>query len=250
MDLGSISLRARERGLLIGGTSTGKSTLGEGLITDFHHRYARAGGRVLILDSKPRFRAAYRPSGRRADRLYRHWDHGSTVPDSVVVSDPDELEVAHGTGARIVIAQAHSSAEIPQLVACAQAFFERSRGGKPRLLFVDETMDFFRSNGTPIGGTDTIVRSARAGRERGLACLFCSQRTRSIPAQLMEELTKLYLFRLDYRDDAKRLQEMGAPADMTPPEVEHVFRYWTKAAYGKVWGPYRLELPRRASAAS
>lgn len=242
-DLGRISLRARERGLCIGGTSTGKSTLAEALIVDFHDRYQR--GLVLILDSKPRFRGAYRASGRSAAKLYRRWDHGSTVPDSVVIEEPDELDLAFRTGTRVVIAQAHSSADIAKLVAIAQRFFDKSRRGIPRLLYVDETMDFFRGNGTPIGGADTLVRCARAGRERGLACLFSSQRTRSIPAQLMEELTKLYLFRLDYRDDAKRLQEMGAPPEMTPPDREHVFLYWTKAAYRRVWGPYRLTLPRR-----
>lgn len=246
-DLSQISLRARERGLCIGGTNTGKSTLAEALITDFHYRYPK--GRILILDTKPRFRAEYRPSGRSAKGLYRRWDHGATVPDSVVIRDPDELELAHGTGATIVIAQARTSADYARLTNCAEAFFDKSRRGLPRLIYVDETMDFFRTNGTPIGGTDTLVRCARAGRERGLACLFSSQRTKSIPPQLMAELTKLYLFRLDYTADAKRLQEMGAPPALEPPEEEHVFSYWTKDAYRKVWGPYRLDLPRRRRAA-
>lgn len=246
LNLSSISLRRNERGLLIGGSGTGKSVLEESLIVDFHHRYAAEGGRVLILDSKPRFRAEWLPSGRSASRIYKKWDHGPTVPDAVRVTDPDELGVSWDTGARIVIAQAESSAQIPALVACAQKFLEGSRRGRPQLLAVDETLDFFQANSARIGGSDAIVRAARAGRERGLAALYCSQRTKGIPATLMEELTKLYLFRLDYLADAKRLQEMGAPASMLPPRVKYRFRYWTKEDYDRVWpldgGSYTLNL--------
>ncbi|HEY2300521.1 MAG TPA: hypothetical protein VGH66_01430 [Acidimicrobiales bacterium] len=250
MDLGRISLRAKERGFLAGGTDTGKSTLAEALIVDFVHRYRRS--HVLILDSKPRFRADLEVSGRRARARYSRWDHGATVPGAVVVTDPAHLEVAWATGAQICIAQADTGADVPALVACLRAFFEDSRAGRPSLVMVDETMDFFRSNGSPIGGDDAVVRSARAGRERGLAGLYCSQRTRGIPAQLMEEMTKLYLLRIDYRADLKRLQEMGAPPAIMSkmPTVKHRFIYWTKADYARVWGPYQLTLStRRAESA-
>lgn len=239
----AITLRARERGLLIGGTNTGKSTLGEMLIVDFHHRYPSS--RVLILDSKPRFRGEYLASGMSAKRRYRKWSHGSTVPDSVVVNSPDELDVAWSTGARIVIAQGEGGRDVPSLIACARRFLDDSRANRPQLLFVDETMDFFSGNAQPRGGDDILIRVARAGRERGCAALYCSQRTAGIPAQLIEELTKLYLFRLDYGKDVKRLHEMGAPVTIAPPREERVFMYWTKKQYDRVYGPYRLNLARR-----
>lgn len=246
MDLSRISLRRNERGLLVGGTNTGKSTLAEALVVDFLHRYQRDNARVLILDSKPRFRAEYLPSGRPAKRLYKKWDHGPTVPGSVRVTDPAELRLAFATENPIVIAQAETNRDIPALVACAEAFFGDSRRGQPRLLDVDETMDFFSANGAPRGTTDALTRASRAGRERGLAALYCSQRTRQIPATLMEELAKLYLFRLDYRADAKRLLEMGAPEDIVSrmPMEKHRFVYWTKDDYPRVWGPYALDLRR------
>jgi len=245
VDLSRISLRERERGLLIGGTKTGKSWLAEALVVDFHRRYLAKHCRVCILDSKPRFRGEYEASGIKASRRYRKWDHGPAVPGSVVVSDPRDLELAWSTGASIVIAQARDGENVPMLADCAQEFFNSSRASRPTLLLVDETMDFYRSNGSAIGGSNALLRAARAGRERGLAALYCSQRTKGIPPQLLEELTKLYLFRIDYLDDAKRLREMGAPATITPPRKERVFKYWTKDHYETVWGPYTLDLPRR-----
>lgn len=241
--LAKLSLRQRERGLLVGGTNTGKSTLGEALIVDFHARYPKS--RTLILDSKPRFRGAYEVSGRRAKRRYKKWQHGPTVPDSVVVSDAADMGVAWATEARIVIAQGDGSRDLPMLLQCARSFLDDSRAGRPQLLFVDETMDFFTSSAQPRGGDDILVRVARAGRERGCAALYCTQRTAGIPAQLIEELTKLYLFRLDYSKDVKRLYEMGAPTWLTPPDEERVFYYWTKLAYRNVYGPYSLDLRKR-----
>lgn len=243
-DLDRISLRARERGFLVGGTNTGKSTLEEALIADWCQRYRDT--RVLILDSKPRFRAERDAHGRSAKRRYKRWDHGPVVPESAVVESAAELAMAWQTGHRVVIAQAEHQADVPNLIACARAFLTHSRSGRPQLLAVDETMDYFSPNGAARGGDDILVRVARAGRERGTAALFCSQRTKGIPAQLIEEMSKCYLFRLDYRADVKRLYEMGFPEGVQPPGAERVFLYWTKQAYDRVWGPYSLDLARRA----
>lgn len=246
LDLGRISLRERERGLIVGGTDSGKSTLAEALMVDFHHRYAHRDGRILLLDSKPRFRGEHRANGRSAKGRYRGWDHGSTVPGSVVVDDPAELDLAWSQS-RIVIAQTDDGERgIPMLTACAAAFLRSARARRPQLLVVDETMDFYRANGSAIGGDDVLKRNARAGRERGSGGLYCTQRTKGIPPQLMEEQKKLYLFRIDYAADVTRIWEMGAPRQMSPPTEARVFYFWTKDAYGTVWGPYRLSLPRRA----
>lgn len=243
-----MSLRAKERGIVLGGTGTGKSWWEEALVVDFRRRYPKS--RVLILDSKPRFRGEYEISGFRAKRRYKKWDHGPAVPESVVIGEPSDLKLAWGTDAHIAIAQDPDGEHIPMLVACAAEFFSQSRASQPSLLVVDETMDFYRgSNGSPIGNNPALLRAARAGRERGLAALYCSQRTRGIPAQLMEELTKLYLFRLDYKDDAKRLLEMGAPREVIErmPKKKRQFVYWTKDDYDAVYGPYRLDTGRRSA---
>ena len=50
VELGRLSLRRSERGLLIGGTGVGKSTLADVLGEDFVYRYRGAKARRLILD--------------------------------------------------------------------------------------------------------------------------------------------------------------------------------------------------------
>lgn len=239
--LDAISLRKSERGLIVGGTGSGKSTLADALRQDFVRRYYAAGGRCLVLDSKPRYRAQFTANGLDASRRYRTWSHGQPIKDSVVVDDPGQLAMAWKSGARTVIAQCDGANEIPRLTATAAAFLASSTAKRPQLLYVDETMDFFHGNGAPIGGNDALVRAARAGRERGTAAMYSSQRTHGIPATIMEELERLYCMRIDYKRDQKRFQEMGAP-DFDIPKQPYEFKYWYKGDYTKVWGPYKLEI--------
>jgi hypothetical protein len=241
LPLAQLSLRKAERGFVAGGTEAGKSTLADLLGADFVSRYFASGGRRLILDTKPRYRAAVSLHGPTPRKRYKDWDHGPVIPGSVVVDDPRDIKAAWGLGnTRTIIVQCESRAEVPRLVLAADLFLRDSRSARPQLLQVDETMDFFHGNGSPIGGDDAILRAARAGRERGTACLYCSQRTRGIPPQLMEELKRLYAFRLDYTADAKRFQEMGAPPFPLPTR-QFEFMYWYKGDYQHVYGPFKLE---------
>lgn len=239
--LADLSLRERERGLVIGGTGSGKSTLADQLGTEFDRRYAARGGRRLIIDSKPRYRAEWTVRGKQAAPRYRKWGHGPVVPGSVVVDEPEQLPMAWHMGARVVIVQGEGLADVPRLTRTARAFYADANAGRPQLLQVDEGLDFYHGNGVARGGDDVFSQAARAGRERGLGLLFGSQRTKGIPAVLLSELTKLWAFRLDNVADSKRYQEMGAPPFPNPVR-EHTFYYWTKADYEKVWGPYRLNL--------
>lgn len=224
---------------MVGGVGVGKSSLMDLLGAEFVHRYRARGGRRLILDSKPRYRAQWTAQGVSAARRYKSWDHGPLIPGSVVVEDPADLVLAWKTGARTVICQGESSTDIPRLTAVASAFLADSRASRPQLAQIDETCDFFHTNGSSRGGDDTIIRLARAGRERGTAALYGAQRTMGIPATLMEEMTRLYCLRIDYKKDAKRLQEMGAPPFAMPTE-KYEFMYWTKDDYANMWGPYKL----------
>lgn len=240
--LDAISLRHKERGLIVGGTDAGKSFLADRLGADFVQRYRARGGRRMILDSKPRYRAQWTAQGLPAARRYRRWDHGPVIADSVVVDDPRDLELAWRTGARTVIVQCERRAETPRLLAAAAMFLDSSRANRPQLLQVDETGDYYHSNGSPRDGNDVLERAARAGRERGTACLFGNQRTKGMAEPILSQVTKIYLMRLDARGDVKRLHEMGMPP---APALEdpQVFWYWTKAAYSRLWGPYRIVIP-------
>ena len=168
LQLDRLSLRARERGLVLGGTEAGKSTLADVLGSEFVQRYREKGARRLVLDSKPRYRGQYLLSGLPAKRRYKSWDHGSAIPGSVIVEDPHDLERAFSMG-NTVIVQGDSGRDIPRLVACAGEFLRHSRAGRPQLLQVDEVLDFYHPNGAAKGGDDAITRSrcapaASAGR--------------------------------------------------------------------------------------
>lgn len=242
--LSAIELLHKERFLAVGGTDSGKSTLLDILGAAYLNRYAHRGARRLILDSKPRYRAQYTVQHAPAARRYRSWGHGPIIPDSVVVDDVNDLDLAWKTGARTVIVQCESRRELPRLLAAADAFLKSSRATRPQVLQVDETGDFYHSNGSPRGGDDVLERAARAGRERGTACLFGNQRTKGMAEPIMSQITKIACFRLDAAGDTKRLNEMGMPKFVMPTEPQ-VFRYWTKTAYTKVFGPYRLTLRDR-----
>lgn len=241
LGLASMSLRKAERGLVIGGSGSGKSTLIEYLIRDWLARYTKAGTRVLVVDTKPRFRATWTAQGTSAKRLYRHWDHGPELPGSVVVTNPADMAHAWTLGTSVVIAQGPAESDLPNMTGCIDGFLAQSRVSRPQLLVVDETLDFFNASGQSVRGTtDALKRVARAGRERGTAALYGSQRTKGLPVQLVSELSKLYLFRLDFVEDTSRLRDAGFPAGQWPPEHDHQFRYWTKKDRAVVYGPYQL----------
>ena len=224
---------------MLGGTGSGKSTLSERLFLQFRRDFPTS--RVLILDSKPRFRAEWTPQGIKATRRYRSWDHGPLVPDSVAVHTLAEFDEVWSRDYPVIVAQVtDENDDVGPLTEIAQRFFRRSRASVPQLLVVDEGMDFYTESASPVKGSlPSIKRTSRAGRERGMALLFCSQRSRNIPVQIMSEMSKLYLFRLDFVNDTKRLMEMGAP-DMDCPEDDHLFYYWTKTNRKTVYGPYKL----------
>lgn len=231
----------------MGGVGSGKSTLMDILGADWVTRYRRHHARRLILDSKPRYRAQYHVRGMSARRRYSKWAHGNPVAGSILIEDPEDLELAfnteisQGVKANTVIIQGESSADIPRLIKAAGLFLRSSRANRPQLLQVDETLDFFHSNGATRGGDDAIIRAARAGRERGTAALYGAQRTKGVPPTLMEEMERLYAFRIDFKSDAKQLQAMGAP-EFDMPTRKREFFYWYKESYDRIYGPYTLAL--------
>lgn len=240
VDFGRLSLRRDERALLIGGTGSGKSTLEEMLCLDFQRRYSKSQSRLLIADTKPRFRAEWYPNGTKTKRRYKNWSHGPHVPDSVLVEDPRDMDSAWQLGYRTIIVQLPDGGGLDLQAACLAKFLRESRASRPQLAALDEALDFFHGNGIP-KVNDASVKLARAGRERGTAVLYCSQRTKGFSPTLLELMECLYCFRLDMEKDADRFEEFGVPI-FHLPEENHEFRFWTKRERRTVWGPYKLAL--------
>lgn len=229
--LDQIAVHRSERGLVLGGTGTGKSTLVEYLMQHFLAEFPR--GRVLVLDSKPRFRAEWLPDGTSAERRYKRWGHGEITKGSMAVSiygNPrDALNTAWMMKTRIAIAQTDNMAERLHLLRILDAFFKQAHAKRrQQLVVVDETLDFFHGNGSPLGGNDAILRVARAGRELGVSGLFGSQRAKGIPIQLRSELSQAYIFRLDHGTDVRELWEFGYPRDAQLPTEKFQFSFWHK----------------------
>ncbi len=252
MELSQISLRSTsgegDRGILCGGTRAGKSALASGsndipfestLLGDFHRRYPS--GRILIADTKPRFRAQWTSDGLSAARVYKKWRYGAAIPGSILVEPGDAvgLERAWRRG-RIAIVQ--GTAEMAAPIAWTMRDFTDSGDGKrPLLLYADEAMDFYGPTGLPKPGTgNPILQGMRAGGERAVSVLIATQRAKFISGQLWELLERLFLFRLELPGDMKRIAEMGVPPGLTAPLENHVFKFWTKLDRDRIWGPYRL----------
>src|SRR6478752_7358197 len=84
--LAQITLRRGERGIALGTTGSGKSTLIDTLRRQWLAEHG-ARARVLIVDSKPRYRAQWELTGvsTRFSRRYKGWAHGEFVMGSVVL---------------------------------------------------------------------------------------------------------------------------------------------------------------------
>lgn len=247
-----ISLRNADRGLATGGTQSGKSTLCAGsptyrfedsLCGEWLARYPD--GQLLIVDSKPRFRAAFNVNGLPDQRHYREWDYGPAIPNSTRVDagDVEGMNRAFKT-CRIVIVQT-DSVDVNAAAMCRviEAFRNGVTRKHHRMVFVDEVMDFYTQSGMPLRGCgNVILRCLRAGAERGFTSLLATQRAKGIPPQFWELINKLYLFRMDFEPDMKRVREAGVPPQMIPPEDNHRFLFWTKQARKNVYGPYTLPI--------
>jgi hypothetical protein len=238
-----------DRLIILGATGTGKSTLAEAYIADALRRYPTL--RVLVLDSKPRFRGEFETSGLNAAWRYRRQAHG-TAPfqDSIALSVTDparDLPNAWRFDARLAIAQAPRGADdvdmLYRLLETASVFFDQGRADRPQLLYVDEVMDFFYMNGSPIGKDMTIIQTVRAGRELGIGGMFATQRPRGIPAQLLQESNALDLFWLRNVEDLERLTDFSLPNGeaLMPRKNNKNFYHYNHERPGDA-GTYRLDL--------
>jgi hypothetical protein len=224
--LEDIQLEVGERGMILGMTRVGKSTLAERLIDTWYNNVPKS--RTVILDSKPRFRAERQLNGLSAAPLYRNWDWGTVIPGSVLIpmdNPSSELKLAWSLGYRIVIAQIQRRSEIKKLDNVLQAAYEGRKKNYPLFFYVDEMNNFFRSGQAAGNG---IVMAITSGGERSTAFLGAAQRPRWISVEAIESMTKLYWFYTPYGEDVKHLKSMGVPPTARPPDAYYVFYFFDR----------------------
>lgn len=211
----------------------GKSTLAKPLLVDFVKRYVqkrpkKKQGRVLVLDTKPRWRGTRRVTGPSIRKRYKDYVQGDTL-DATVISSIKEWDLAWSqqlNPSQTVIVQVYDDRDpIPLMIHAMRKFFASTKPGREDLVYIDEGMDFFGPSGT--GRYSNIVqRIVRAGGEKGVASLIGVQRPKTINLQLLTESNTCYLFHIAFDEDMKRLREMGWPKNVGAPKDRYDFLFF------------------------
>lgn len=191
--------------------------------------------RILIIDSKKRYKASHTMNGRRAARLYKNMRGGAYVPNSLALplfaSARDLKQAWELAPGNVIIAQTDKEYQYGWLNAMVMAHYEQATKKHWNLLAVDEMLALTKNRKNASG----VVTVAVCGRERGVFLLGCSQRPRWIPIEAMSEMSSCYLFNINFEDDIKHLADMGFPRFMSnektkqpmrPPPFDHSFWYW------------------------
>jgi hypothetical protein len=224
-----------KRVAIFGSSRTGKSVLADHI--HFNIVKTRPQSQILLLDTKPRYRAElirYGPGGRfikDADYLYKDWEKGPYIPGSYhhdINSNDLSPYWRPKDPCRTVILQTDRDHERARLLEISdEQWFEKRIPHADRVLRVNEMLDFYYGNGVCISSRhNTPLKVNRAGGERGFSGIYESQRVKGFPLQIVEEATDILLFHIKFEDDMKFLWQNGVPREVTPPkDIPHLFRY-------------------------
>ena len=236
--MADVGMHDGERGILVGASGTGKSTLAEHVLRQFRDEHPTA--RIMVCDTKPRWRAEHLADGTGTRRYYRQMSKGDTIRGSVALTRVRDWGIVWDKDlnpSQTVVVQ---NLQLPDRVnvlfqtAAAEKFFKTQAASRPSMIYFDEGHDFFGSNASARGTSDIVQRCFRAGREKGLATLIGVQRPKGVNLQCLTETSWCAVFRINFTDDIRRLWEMGWPKDAMPPTYDqpHAFRLWRDTAPG------------------
>lgn len=229
LKMSHISLDIGQRGIILGMTRVGKSTLAEQLIAGWRAKYPQA--RTIILDSKPRFKAEHELDGRTTNmsKRYRQWDHGAFVPGSVVLplkNIASEVKMAWSLKYNTIVAQIADRRDIWKLDEALREVYLNRQPKRPLFVYADELNNFFRAEGRR--AHHTIVTILTSGGELSVAFLGAAQRPRNISIEAVESMTKCYWFFTPYGEDIKHLKDMGVPSHARSPRNFYQFYFFDR----------------------
>lgn len=221
-----------ERSLLVGKTRFGKSTLALVSLNELLDVYPTM--ELLVVDTKPHFKASHQLNGLKADILYRNWQKGDYFPNSVVLPANDNtvsLDYAFDIARTIsgkrrgaaIILQTDKKSDYPQIGKRLEEQYRRSNKRRKVYIYIDEAYSLLKFNRTV---AEQVTMCVTAGGERGVGIMLSSQRPRWISVETLSECTRFYVFRLDNFQDKKNVRENGLPPRFRFPTKRFVFRYY------------------------
>jgi energy-coupling factor transporter ATP-binding protein EcfA2 len=197
--LAELAPQKGKRALIIGGTRSGKSTLMDHFMR--HAVETRPNCQILLLDTKPRFRAEVERCGpqnrivRDAKKHYVDWEPGPTIPGSYRVdihsTEPLQRYWRNDDPCRVAIAQTEEDSERPRLLEIANNWYKLRAKSADRILAVDELLDFYHRNSLSVNPrNDAPLKVSRAGGERGFGALYGAQRPKRYPTTNIRRIVR------------------------------------------------------------
>jgi hypothetical protein len=190
--------KLNERGMLVGATGTGKTTLARQLLANW-------GGAILVIDSKCTY------GGKRGEPGYK------------MVSSPGGLRWISGRTKLIQYRPDEENGGVDDYNAVYKWAYRRA----DILVYTDEAFLVHHGAYAP----DWLRNCVTCGRELGIGMITGTQRPRGIDLRIMTEAEVFYSFALRHRDDRKRMAEMMGDEVMEEPG-HHAFWFWRAGMAG------------------
>lgn len=221
-----------QRVLYVGKTRSGKSTLALQSLNELLDIYPRM--ELLVVDTKPHFKASHLLNGLKADYMYRNWQGGDYFPSSVYLDAGNKsvsldyaFDIAHTISGKkrgaAIILQTDNKATYPIIANRLLEHYRRSNKKRHVYIYIDEAYSLLKYSRYV---AEQVTLCVTAGGERGVGIAVASQRPRWIPVEILSEISRFYVFRLDNGKDKLNLRDNGLPPRFRFPNQFYVFRYY------------------------